>query len=188
MRMTLKLGKMNFQDAALHRGLLAAKHKVRHLLRFPEPELGVTVELEYVGFWARSVAAIMDLILLLAIAVPIFWLLYERSALVLSSSSTIMAQVMILGLLPPIAITFFWIRHYATPGKMSISAIIIDEKTAGPPSIWQLIGRYCAYFLSALPLGLGFIWIGFDHKKQGWHDRMAGTLVVRARKESEAIA
>lgn len=184
MRMTLKLGKASFQDVTLRRGLMAAKNKAGKFLCFSEPELGVTVELEYVGFWARVSAAVLDLILLAGIAVPIFWLLYERSALVLSSSSSIVAQLMVLGLLPPIAITSFWIRRHATPGKMSISAIIIDEKTAGPPSIWQLIGRYCAYFLSALPLGLGFIWIGFDHKKQGWHDRMAGTLVVRVRKEN----
>jgi uncharacterized RDD family membrane protein YckC len=28
---------------------------------------------------------------------------------------------------------------------------------------------------------LGFIWVGFDPRKQGWHDKLAGTLVVRSR-------
>jgi uncharacterized RDD family membrane protein YckC len=27
--------------------------------------------------------------------------------------------------------------------------------------------------------GLGFLWIGFDHGKQAWHDKIAGTVVVR---------
>jgi len=53
-----------------------------------------------------------------------------------------------------------------------------------PPSLGQAIGRYLAYFVSALVLGLGFIWIAFDTRKQGWHDKLAGTVVVRARKQA----
>ncbi|WP_141737159.1 RDD family protein [Marinobacter sp. X15-166B] len=34
--------------------------------------------------------------------------------------------------------------------------------------------------LSALPLCLGFIWVGVDKRKQGWHDKLAGTVVVRS--------
>jgi len=35
------------------------------------------------------------------------------------------------------------------------------------------------YFLSGLPLLLGIFWIAFDGRKQGWHDKLAGTVVVR---------
>jgi uncharacterized RDD family membrane protein YckC len=42
-----------------------------------------------------------------------------------------------------------------------------------------LIGRYFAYYLSTILLGLGFLWIIWDPKKQGWHDKLAGTVVVR---------
>jgi len=42
-----------------------------------------------------------------------------------------------------------------------------------------MIGRYFAYFISTIPLCLGFLWITFDRKKQGWHDKLAGTVVVR---------
>ena len=60
-----------------------------------------------------------------------------------------------------------------------IRASIVDAKTGGKPSLGQLVGRYFSYFLSALPLGLGIFWVGWDAKKQGWHDKLAGTLVVR---------
>ncbi|MBX3651771.1 MAG: RDD family protein [Burkholderiales bacterium] len=35
------------------------------------------------------------------------------------------------------------------------------------------------YIASALPLFLGFIWVGIDKRKQGWHDKLAGTVVIR---------
>lgn len=53
----------------------------------------------------------------------------------------------------------------------------------------QLIGRYFAYFLSALALCLGFAWIGWNRRKQGWHDKLAGTVVVsRARRGPEPVS
>jgi uncharacterized RDD family membrane protein YckC len=30
-----------------------------------------------------------------------------------------------------------------------------------------------------LPLFIGLIWVAFDKKKQSWHDKLAGTVVVR---------
>jgi uncharacterized RDD family membrane protein YckC len=54
-----------------------------------------------------------------------------------------------------------------------------DAKTLGKPSTGQLIGRYLAYYVSTLPLCLGFLWVAFDKRKQGWHDRIAGTLVIK---------
>ena len=69
----------------------------------------------------------------------------------------------------------------ATPGKMAIGAKIVDAKTGGNASTGQLIGRYFAYYVSILPLMLGIIWVGIDPKKQGFHDKLAGTMVVRSR-------
>ena len=47
------------------------------------------------------------------------------------------------------------------------------------PSTGQLIGRYFGYYVSTIPLFLGFVWVAFDPRKQGWHDKLAGTVVVR---------
>lgn len=62
---------------------------------------------------------------------------------------------------------------------MAISAKIVDVKTGNAASTGQLIGRYFAYYLSLIPIGLGFVWVAFDARKQGWHDKLAGTVVIR---------
>jgi len=41
--------------------------------------------------------------------------------------------------------------------------------------------RWVGYIISGMVFYLGFIWIAFDGKKQGWHDKIAGTVVVRAK-------
>ena len=51
-------------------------------------------------------------------------------------------------------------------------------KARGAPSTARLVGRLFAYLISALPLFLGFAWIAIDRRRQGWHDKIAGTLVV----------
>jgi uncharacterized RDD family membrane protein YckC len=84
-------------------------------------------------------------------------------------------------LLPAIAVVLFWVYRQATPGKMAIGAKIVDAKTLGKPSTGQLIGRYLSYYLSTIVFLLGFIWVAFDARKQGWHDKLAGTLVIRSR-------
>jgi uncharacterized RDD family membrane protein YckC len=38
--------------------------------------------------------------------------------------------------------------------------------------------RYLGYFVSALPLGLGFFWVAWDKRKQGFHDKLAKTVVI----------
>jgi uncharacterized RDD family membrane protein YckC len=48
-----------------------------------------------------------------------------------------------------------------------------------------LVGRYLGYFVSTIPFGLGLFWIGWDKRKQGWHDKLAGTVVIRAPRHSQ---
>jgi uncharacterized RDD family membrane protein YckC len=62
---------------------------------------------------------------------------------------------------------------------MAIGARIVDAKTGGKPATSQLVIRYLGYYVSTIPLFLGLIWVGFDPRKQGWHDKLAGTVVVR---------
>ena len=57
---------------------------------------------------------------------------------------------------------------------------IVDEKTGGRPSVSQFVIRYLGYYISTIPLFLGLIWVGIDKRKQGWHDKLAGTVVIRS--------
>jgi len=79
---------------------------------------------------------------------------------------------------PAAATVLFWRFYGATPGKIAIGARIVDARSGGAPSTGRLVGRYFAYLISAVPLFLGFVWIAIDRRKQGWHDKIAGTLVI----------
>ncbi len=61
---------------------------------------------------------------------------------------------------------------------MATKLTIVDAKTGKKPTLIQFVLRYVSYFLSCI-FFLGFIWIAFDKKKQGWHDKIAGTVVVK---------
>ncbi len=82
-------------------------------------------------------------------------------------------------LLPVVVTVMFWSRWQATPGKMMIRAHIVDARTGGMPTTGQFVIRYLGYIVSLIPLGLGFFWVMWDRRKQGWHDKLAGTMVVR---------
>ena len=88
---------------------------------------------------------------------------------------------MISWVLPAVASIAFWMTKQATPGKMIVSARVVDARTGDTVSLGQSVTRYLGYFIAVLPLGVGLIWIAFDSRKQGWHDKLAGTIVVRAK-------
>ena len=45
-------------------------------------------------------------------------------------------------------------------------------------TFWQAVRRYIGYYISAFALYIGFIWVLFDNRRQGWHDKLAGTYVI----------
>lgn len=141
--------------------------------------MGDTVELEYVGFWLRVWASLIDTLLILVATIPLLWALYGRDRLADGVVLTGPANLFISYLLPAIVVIAFWSAKDATPGKMVIGARIVDAKTGGSPTLGQHIIRYLGYFVSTIPACLGLIWVGIDRRKQGWHDKLAGTVVVR---------
>lgn len=136
-------------------------------------------DLEYVGFWARVGAAIIDTTLIGMIIWPILTAFYGDSYWSSEKSVQGPMDFLLSWVFPAIASIMFWVTKQATPGKLAISAKIVDAQTGRSPSVGQCIGRYFAYFLSILPLCLGILWVAFDGRKQGWHDKLAGTVVVR---------
>jgi len=133
----------------------------------------------YAGFWIRLGASLIDILLMLiVVAIPLSFIYGEQywlgEQLVYGVWDVLLNYV-----LPIFATIWFWLRFLATPGKMLTKLKVVDAKTGGKMSLGQAIGRYFAYLVAMLPLFLGFIWIGFDKKKQGWHDKLAGTVVIR---------
>jgi uncharacterized RDD family membrane protein YckC len=97
------------------------------------------------------------------------------------------ADVLISWVLPSVAVIVFWVYRSATPGKMMLSLRIVDAGSGESPGFGQSIGRYFGYFVSTIPFCLGLIWVAFDPRKQGWHDKLAGTVVVRAHRQGPLI-
>jgi uncharacterized RDD family membrane protein YckC len=143
-------------------------------------------DLEYVGFWLRVGAALIDSLLVAIICFPLATWIYGWGYWTVGTLIQGPADVFINWVLPAVAILLFWIYRQATPGKIAIGARIVDAETGAAPSTRQLIGRYLGYYVSILPLMLGLIWVAFDPRKQGWHDKLAGTVVVRPRNRRTA--
>ena len=73
----------------------------------------------------------------------------------------------------------FWSKSGQTVAKDVLGMQIVgtDGKI---PSVGKALLRYVGYIISAVALSLGFLWVAFDHKRQGWHDKIARTYVVDA--------
>lgn len=136
-------------------------------------------EIEYAGFWSRVGATLIDTIIMLIITIPMLIAIYGASYWENENFIAGPADFVISYVLPAAVVILLWIRLSATPGKMAIGATIVDARTGGKPTSSQFIIRYLGYFISTLPLLLGYIWVAFDSRKQGWHDKMAGTVVIK---------
>lgn len=136
-------------------------------------------ELEYAGFWIRVWACLIDTVLLCVLLFPLLTAVYGTEYWVSTDLIHGPMDFLISWVMPAAVVLVFWISRQATPGKMAISARIVDAKTGQNASTAQLVGRYLGYFVATIPLGLGLIWVGLDARKQGWHDKLAGTVVVR---------
>lgn len=118
---------------------------------------------EYMGFWVRALAAAID------------WVVLFLLQLALS-----LAGGGLLGLLvgPVYAVLFIGLRGQ-TPGKMALGLQVVNE-AGTPPGVGRAIQReVIGKVVSALAILLGYLWIGWDGRKRGWHDYIGGTYVVR---------
>lgn len=134
---------------------------------------------QYAGFWVRAVAALVDTVLLMAVTIPLLLLVFGSGFWSGEEALNGTWNVLLNYVFPALVVILFWVFKSATPGKLLFNLAIIDAKTGGKPSVGQLIGRYFAYYLAILPLLLGFIWVAWDKRKQGWHDKLAGTVVIK---------
>lgn len=151
-------------------------------------------EVRYAGFWIRFVAFVIDSVIASMIVGPLLWKIYGSAYFqnyvdLLQGRIDVApdrpmfagpADLFLTLVLPAIGVVIFWIARAATPGKMVLSLKIVDANTLAPLSTLQSIGRYLGYYVSMFGLMLGFLWIAFDARKQGWHDKLARTVVIHA--------
>jgi len=139
---------------------------------------------QYAGFWRRLGAVILDSMLVLTVTAPVLYLIYGHNYFYWLITQIDLLNVfgvwdfILTRALPILALLFFWRRIGATPGKVLMHCRIVDSKSLAPPGSVQAITRLLGYAVSSLPLYLGFFWIGWDKHKQGFHDKLAKTLVL----------
>jgi len=136
-------------------------------------------EPEYIGFWLRVAAALIDTAAVSLVILPVLLFVFSDALPIHDNKLLLVIHSIITYGLPFIAIFLFWVYRSATPGKMVIDAIIVDADTLGPPGMVQLVVRYLGYYVSILPFCLGLFWVGWDRRKQGFHDKLARTVVIR---------
>jgi uncharacterized RDD family membrane protein YckC len=115
------------------------------------------------GFWIRMLALLIDLII---VGVATSWVRHgDRSTLLLVATYG----------------AIMWKLKGTTVGGIVCDLKVV--RIGGGPLDWgTAIVRALGCFLSLVVCCLGFIWIAIDHDHQAWHDKIAGTVVVRVPK------
>ncbi len=127
----------------------------------------------YAGFWIRVAAYLIDGVLLWIVNVIISFI-YLGSYSVYNSDMLLTVTSIVLGVL------YFTLmessERQATLGKMAVS-IRVGDQHGNRISFANALGRYLAKIISGIILGIGFMMVGWDDRKQGLHDKIADTFV-----------
>ena len=137
----------------------------------------------YAGFVSRLIAYVTDLVILTIMAVGTTWFVNTVQAtlglqgLIKEDAARFVLGGLAILLLTGVYFAFFWTLTGQTPGKMVMGVRVVTLDGGAVP-LGRSILRALGYLLSALALYLGFIWILIDNRRQGWHDKLAGTCVI----------
>jgi uncharacterized RDD family membrane protein YckC len=177
--------------------------------RRPPPAPPRTLLGYYAGFASRLLAFLIDVILVSLLFVSTTWItsvtvttLRIGSYLGISlesipgaialadmiTSPGFVALVTVLFILGYHA--FFLVFAGQTPGKALLGLRVVPVN-GGKLKPWRAVLRYLGYYLSALPLFIGFLWVLLDDQRQAWHDKLAGTVVLyswQARPDEQFLA
>ena len=167
---------------------------------YPGPvHAGPAPGIAYAGFWIRFVASTIDgiivgvplIILFLVIEGPAFksYIDCVNNAVAAGSNAGACGSIYGYGSIQyfnlatiVVQLVYFavmWSSFGGTLGQRMLGLHVVDAATGRNIGIGRAIGRYIGYLISAAVLLIGLIWAAFDPRKQGWHDKMASTFVVR---------
>jgi uncharacterized RDD family membrane protein YckC len=135
--------------------------------------LPVAAAAEKAGWWTRALAILIDFIGIGILAAAV--------ASILSGDATGTQSQGLSTLFQAVYFTYFWSAagKGQTLGSRALNIRVV--KTDG--SYLDYVGaflRFIGFFISCIVFLIGVIWAAFDAQKQGWHDKIAGTYVVRA--------
>ena len=136
----------------------------------------------YAGFWRRVAASLIDTVFMFFVFLLIHVIFFGDTGLQITVSNgqlNVQSDNSFIEQLLAILFTVvMWVKFLGTPGKLALGCHVLDAKTRKHIRPIQAIVRYLSYLVSLIPLGLGFFWIAWDKRKQGFHDKIADTIVV----------
>lgn len=131
----------------------------------------------YGGFWIRAVAYIIDGILLGIVGRIVDLIFQVNPQDTTSGAYGIASAVQIV-----IYFAYFaglWTYQGASLGQRIFKLRVVDANTGQPITIGKALLRVLGLVVSFLVCFIGVIWVAFDARKQGWADKIAGTLVLQ---------
>lgn len=145
--------------------------------------------MRYVGFWRRLIAFIVDTIILTIAQIPIDaiaspFTIKPDSLSNSSQSLTYLGANIIYALVIIVGWWLYWVtlqhKFGQTLGKKLLGIKVVDSQGKTPSS--GVFGKreFIGKLASTILLGIGYLMIAFDSKKQGLHDKIAGTYVIKA--------
>lgn len=138
-------------------------------------------QVRYGGFWVRTLAILIDAIALSLISTALAPFMglgptvsVENTRLQIDTAanavSTLVGLVYFIG---------FWAWRGQTVGMMPFNLQVVRADDGTRIDWVRALLRYVGLIISIIPLFLGVIWAAFDDRRQGWHDKIAGTVVIR---------
>ena len=145
------------------------------------PPMGFTTQVRYGGFWIRVVAYIIDAIILGIVGAIIITILgvniSEPNLAQNSRYQGAQAFDLIVGF---IYFAGLWTVLGGSLGQRILGMRVVDANTGAPIGFGKAALRALGLYISFLVCFIGVIWVAFDARKQGWMDKIGGTVVVRA--------
>ena len=145
------------------------------------PGPGFVPQVGYGGFWIRVVAYIIDGIILGIVGGVIYAVLGVNLSDPNSFQSTCYQGAQGANLV--ISFVYFaglWTVMGASLGQRIFGMRVVDANTGQPIGFGKAALRWLGLLISFLVCFIGVIWVAFDGRKQGWMDKIAGTVVLRA--------
>jgi uncharacterized RDD family membrane protein YckC len=153
-------------------------------------------EIRPAGFVTRLVAFFVDQVLLagiISILTAIVGIVFQsfRLGQLLGTGDLALQLVLVplasaSALLSLVYYVGFWLLAGQTPGKAFLGVAVV-RADGGRLLAGAAIVRWLGYWLSGI-LFLGYLWILVDNRRQGWHDKLAHTLVVYRRRDETGLS
>jgi uncharacterized RDD family membrane protein YckC len=150
---------------------------------------------QYAGFLSRAAGLVADVVIIGLVNIISYWVvsavLYQFTGHSINACPTLQSfnlsiitcivtswgMKVFVASFPFLYMVFFWILTGQTLGDYAVGVRVV--RTNGRrmrliPCILRLIG----YFICFVSFGIGFFWVLIDDRRQGWHDKLAGTCVI----------